>query len=302
MQLFKAKQLAQKEVDKALADVGMTMDEVRAYLKKHPSMTSAFHRAPHKAGCTTADLVYEVGARKNRLRYLKARVVATVTRQGEEGARGGARQAARSRAQGCGEDAEEERVVTVAPEVDPEEAGGAADSGRPQEPPRRELRRWALMRDDGNLRFCTSAGPRRARARSGQGRRPRLRGVNEALGRPLADAGELGDCRAFAARADGHRACRPLRRSGQCEQAPVLVYYMDKQKRDVAKLTDILDAQRRRRTRSTNIQEDPAAQSAVRRDSNGQRLPVVFVAGECIGDGPSCQCGDLGRADEEVFG
>ena len=41
MQLFKAKQLAQKEVDKALADVGMTIDEVRAYLEKHPSMMHA---------------------------------------------------------------------------------------------------------------------------------------------------------------------------------------------------------------------------------------------------------------------
>src|SRR6185295_13180685 len=79
MQLFKAKQLAQKEVDRALADVGMTMDEVRAYLAKHPKMNSAFHRSPHKAGCTTADLVYEVGARKNRLSFLKARIVAVVT-------------------------------------------------------------------------------------------------------------------------------------------------------------------------------------------------------------------------------
>jgi predicted nucleotide-binding protein (sugar kinase/HSP70/actin superfamily) len=79
MQLFKAKQQAQKEVDKALADVGMTIDEVRAYLAKHPDMTSAFHRSPHKAGCTAADLVYEVGARKNRLRYLKDSVVERVT-------------------------------------------------------------------------------------------------------------------------------------------------------------------------------------------------------------------------------
>ena len=37
MHLFKAKQLAQKEVDKALADVGMTMDEVRAYLEEAPA-------------------------------------------------------------------------------------------------------------------------------------------------------------------------------------------------------------------------------------------------------------------------
>ena len=79
MQLFKAKQLAQREVDKALADVGMTMDEVHAYLKKHPDLAHAFHRSPHKAGCTAADLVYEVGARKNRLRYIKERVLATFT-------------------------------------------------------------------------------------------------------------------------------------------------------------------------------------------------------------------------------
>ena len=79
MQLFKAKQQAQKEVDKALADVGMTMDEVRAYLHKHPTMMSPFHRAPHKAGCTAADLVYEVGARKQRLSFLKDRVIARVT-------------------------------------------------------------------------------------------------------------------------------------------------------------------------------------------------------------------------------
>ncbi|HEY0477487.1 MAG TPA: 2-hydroxyglutaryl-CoA dehydratase [Kofleriaceae bacterium] len=84
MQLFKAKQQAQKEVDKALAEVGMTMDEVRSYLAKHPSMMSPFHRAPHKAGCTTADLVYEVGARKRRLAFLKNRVIAQVTGKAEK--------------------------------------------------------------------------------------------------------------------------------------------------------------------------------------------------------------------------
>jgi hypothetical protein len=84
MQLFKAKQQAQKEVDKALADVGMTIEEVRAYLEKHPSMMSPFHRSPHKAGCTAADLVYEVGARKNRLSFLKNRVLAHVTGKAEK--------------------------------------------------------------------------------------------------------------------------------------------------------------------------------------------------------------------------
>ena len=81
MQLFKAKQAAAREVEKALADVGMTMDEVRAYLAKHPELTHAFHKSPHKSGSTTADLVYEVGARKNKLAYWKNKVVETVTRK-----------------------------------------------------------------------------------------------------------------------------------------------------------------------------------------------------------------------------
>lgn len=84
MQLFKAKQAAQREVDKALADVGMTIEEVRAYLDKHPSLNSAFHRSPHMAGCTAADLVYEVGARKNKLQYLKNKVINAVTKRDDK--------------------------------------------------------------------------------------------------------------------------------------------------------------------------------------------------------------------------
>ena len=33
----------------------------------------------------------------------------------------------------------------------------------------------------------------------------------------------------------------------------------------------------------SNLQEDPAAQMAVRRDSKGFRLPLVFIAGDAIG-------------------
>ncbi len=121
MQLFKAKQLAQKEVDKALVDVGMTLDEVRDYLKKHPSMASAFHRAPHMAGCTAADLIYEVGAKKDRLKNLKNRVVNMITgkaaKQEEEKhikllaiARNAAAKSNKKTS-----------VVSVAPEIDPED-------------------------------------------------------------------------------------------------------------------------------------------------------------------------------------
>jgi predicted nucleotide-binding protein (sugar kinase/HSP70/actin superfamily) len=129
MQLFKAKQLAQKEVDKALADVGMTMDEVRAYVAKHPSLNSAFHRSPHMAGCTSADLVYEVGARKNKLSYLKNKLVNAVTGKDDklhaiahENLLDIARKAA------ARTNKKRSAVVSVAPEVDPE------DQARPPVP------------------------------------------------------------------------------------------------------------------------------------------------------------------------
>ncbi len=121
MQLFKAKQLAQKEVDKALADVGMTIEEVRAYLAKHPSLMHPFHRSPHKAGCTAADLVYEVGARKHRLSYLKQRVVAAVTgkeTKAHEEAHVKLLAIARNAA---AKTRQKKSVVTVAPEVDPDD-------------------------------------------------------------------------------------------------------------------------------------------------------------------------------------
>lgn len=105
--------------------------------------------------------------------------------------------------------------------------------------------------------------------------------ANDALGRPLADKDELAERRAFAAGA-GNVTIVAQPKPATREQAPVLVYFMDKQRRDVSKLTDVLDANGIAYT-ATNIQEDPAAQAAVRRDSRGIRLPVVFVAGDCIG-------------------
>ncbi|ACY15131.1 2-hydroxyglutaryl-CoA dehydratase [Haliangium ochraceum] len=60
MQLFKAKQAAQREVEQALAETGQTMEQVRAYLKENPALSSPFHRSPHRGGCVSADLVYEV--------------------------------------------------------------------------------------------------------------------------------------------------------------------------------------------------------------------------------------------------
>jgi DNA-binding transcriptional MerR regulator len=120
MQLFKAKQLAQKEVDKALADVGMTMDEVRTYVDKHPALSSPFHRSPHRAGCTTADLVYEVGERKNTLKFLKNKVVNLITKKDQK-EHEVAHQALLAVARVAAERTSRKKsIVTVAPEITPD--------------------------------------------------------------------------------------------------------------------------------------------------------------------------------------
>ena len=108
------------------------------------------------------------------------------------------------------------------------------------------------------------------------------RKANDAFGRPLADAAELADRRAFETRGVAPVAAAPTAASTSREAAPVIVYHMDKTRRDAAKLTEVLDGAGIP-YRVMNIQEDPAAQMAVRRDSKGFRLPVVFIAGEVIG-------------------
>lgn len=61
MYLFKAKQAAQDEVQKALETTGLTIEEVSALHKTRNSIASSLHLAPHKAGATAADVVYEAG-------------------------------------------------------------------------------------------------------------------------------------------------------------------------------------------------------------------------------------------------
>jgi predicted nucleotide-binding protein (sugar kinase/HSP70/actin superfamily) len=129
MQLFKAKQQAQREADEALAATGLTMDEVRAWLARHPRINHAFHKSPHHAGSTTADLIYDVAARKNALRYWKNRVVERVTRKAarEEHAAHDRLLAIARRA--ADKVTRRNGVVTIAPEVTPE-----VDDGRPAIP------------------------------------------------------------------------------------------------------------------------------------------------------------------------
>lgn len=72
MYLFKAKQAAQAEFDKALEETGVTLEQVRAFLDKHPRYAHALHHPPHRAGSTSADLIYEVGELINTTRTQRA--------------------------------------------------------------------------------------------------------------------------------------------------------------------------------------------------------------------------------------
>ena len=108
------------------------------------------------------------------------------------------------------------------------------------------------------------------------------RKANDALGRPLANESELADRRAFDARGSVQTPVTASSAPSKGDAAPVIVYHMDKTRRDAQKLVELLEGAGVPHEVS-NIQEDPAAQVAVRRDSKGFRLPVVFVAGEPIG-------------------
>jgi predicted nucleotide-binding protein (sugar kinase/HSP70/actin superfamily) len=60
MYLFKAKQAAVAELDRACEEHGVTIEQVRAYLEATPAWASALHKPPHEYAGAAADLVAEV--------------------------------------------------------------------------------------------------------------------------------------------------------------------------------------------------------------------------------------------------
>ncbi len=129
MQLFKAKQVAAREVETALAEVGMTMDEVRAYLAKHPALMHPFHKSPHRSGSTTADLVYEVGARRSKVAYWRGKVVELVTRKHQKEERAAHQHVLAVARKAAEKTTRKKSIVQTAPEVD-----DAVVEGRPAVP------------------------------------------------------------------------------------------------------------------------------------------------------------------------
>ncbi len=128
------------------------------------------------------------------------------------------------------------------------------------------------------------------------------RKTNDLLGRPLADEAELADRAAFAKSESPSVAAPAAKPAPSTNVAPVIVYHMDKTRRDAGKLVEILEAHGIPHT-VTNVQEDAAAQFALRRDSKGFRLPVVFVAGECLGGREQLvNLATTGELKRKVFG
>lgn len=64
MQLFKARQAAEKEVNQRLQELGWTAADFQQRLRKYPELTYASYRAPHSGGCTAVDILEEVVRRE----------------------------------------------------------------------------------------------------------------------------------------------------------------------------------------------------------------------------------------------
>jgi hypothetical protein len=132
------------------------------------------------------------------------------------------------------------------------------------------------------------------------------RKANEALGRPLATAEELRDREAFAGGYQNQSQTQtpsPASTSSKPgEAAPVIVYHLDKHRRDIPRLTQVLDGAEIP-YRVMNLEGDPATQAAVRRDSGGRKLPLVFIAGECVGQREELNALDRsGELKKKVWG
>ena len=57
--MFKARIAAEQELEKALKDTGVTLDEMRAFLDRNPKFKSPLYYPPHHVAGTAANMVYE---------------------------------------------------------------------------------------------------------------------------------------------------------------------------------------------------------------------------------------------------
>jgi predicted nucleotide-binding protein (sugar kinase/HSP70/actin superfamily) len=85
MYLFKAKQAALAEYERALEEHGVTREQVRAFLAANPRYASPLHKAPHSYAGNGADLVAEIAPliTKTRVQRLRERVTSFGARSKE---------------------------------------------------------------------------------------------------------------------------------------------------------------------------------------------------------------------------
>ncbi len=85
MYLFKAKQAAITELERAYVENGVTAEQVRAFLDANPRFDRALHKAPHTYAGTAADLVAQVAPyiTQSRAQRWRGRIEAFASRSGE---------------------------------------------------------------------------------------------------------------------------------------------------------------------------------------------------------------------------
>jgi predicted nucleotide-binding protein (sugar kinase/HSP70/actin superfamily) len=78
MYLFKARQAAAAEYEKALGEHGVTLEQVKGFLAKSKRFGGTLHKAPHAYGGTPADLVAEIAPyiKKSRAQRWRERITA----------------------------------------------------------------------------------------------------------------------------------------------------------------------------------------------------------------------------------
>jgi hypothetical protein len=132
MYLFKARQAAAEDFERALQETGLTIEKLRAFLKANPKYAGALHKSPHYAASTPADLVHEVAEivdltpAGRALHSVKkaARWAASFAESTAKNAPSNARAAAALIAEGAAE------VAEIAKEKGPGIAAGAVSAAR----------------------------------------------------------------------------------------------------------------------------------------------------------------------------
>ncbi len=119
--------------------------------------------------------------------------------------------------------------------------------------------------------------------------------ANEALGRPLAPQAELIERRTWEQGLSAAAAAPAPGRREEREQAPVVIFHLDKHHRAVRKMGDILTAGGITYAVRNVDGDEPATEAAIR-DAGRFSLPFVMIGGVTIGG--VAQLIDLDRKGE----